>query len=90
MNRKTALRALQTGLRHRESHPSPEVYRHGRAKGMRKYPEPGCKRCSVCTDVWLLEDFGPNGESPDGRENRCRACRRETRPDRTAGIGGTP
>lgn len=37
------------------------------------------KRCSLCREWWPIDAYTRDHTHPDGRENRCRACRNEYR-----------
>lgn len=39
----------------------------------------GFKWCSLCNECWPVKCFTRSRGMPDGRENRCKACRSERR-----------
>ena len=37
-----------------------------------------CKRCSTCGEDKILDDFNRKSSRPDGRQEVCRSCNRES------------
>ena len=52
--------------------------------------ESGTERwCTRCRDWWPLDSFAVDNARPDGHDNRCRACRADTRKRKAPALERT-